>query len=306
MKNVFTKLVLLLVIFLGTIGFSSLTAAQVRPAIENDSSIMGDHAGLDGEMELGELAEPPRDLTAPEEPTEKDAVLELLERRPIEYPKFHNLFAWWVQNAIEAGIPVNTILLILLLPVLALLVAFVRVVVGLPSLELLVPIALAYAFVAVGVAAGSIILAAIILASFLSRMLLKRLSIMYYPKRSISMLLLALLVFAALTVSSSLASVNVQEISIFPILILTLLGDSIVSLQLRKSLYETTVITGVTIVIGLTGYWLATEPYFRNLIILYPEIILLTLPFNLILGRYFGLRVSELFRFRSFNAYGSE
>lgn len=298
------KLALALVIFFSTVFPYSVSAQTSKEPLE--MKVMGEHAGLEDESKTENLSEPPKDLTAPEEPTEKDAVLELLQRRPIETPRLHNLFAWWVQDAIIAGIPVNTILLILLLPILASLFAFVRVVIGLPSLEMLVPIALAYVFVAVGVAAGSIILAAIILASFLSRISLKRLSIMYYPKRSISMLLLSLLVFLALSLSSSFSFVNVKEISIFPILILTLLGDSIVSLQLRKSLYETTVITVVTIAIGLTGYWLATEPYFRNLIILYPEIILLTLPFNVILGRYFGLRITELFRFRNFNTYGSE
>jgi hypothetical protein len=303
MKHFFIKVIPLTVVALVAV-FVSSAHAQTESIKTINTEVMGEHAGIDEETQVS--ATPPKDLTAPEEPTEKDAVLELLEKRPINSPKIYNLFALWVQNAIEAGIPVNTILLILLLPVLALLVAFVRVVIGLPSLEMLVPIALTYVFVAVGVAAGSIILAAIILASFLSRMLLKRLSIMYYPKRSISMLLLALLVFFALTISSSLTVVNVQEISIFPILILTLLGDSIVTLQLRKSLYETTLITVVTIIIGLVGYWLATEPYVRNLIILYPEIILLTLPLNVILGRYFGLRISELFRFRSFNAYGTE
>lgn len=301
--KIFHTTTFLILFFVGSTFL--LTAANAANQVEVEA-VVGSHVGMPEAEMLNEDIEPPKDLTAPEEPTEKDAVIELLDRRPINAPKIYNLFAWWVQYAIKAGIPVNTIVLILLLPVLAFLVAFVRIFIGLPSLEMLVPIALAYTFVAVGVAAGSLILAAIILASFLSRLTLKRLAIMHYPKRSISMLFLAVFVFFALTASSSFSFINAQEISIFPILILTLLGDSIVSIQLRKSFYETLVITGVTIIVGLTGYWLATEPHIRNAIILYPEIILLTLPLNVMLGRYFGLRITELFRFRSFNAYGSE
>ena len=301
------SLVALVTFFVGGIAVNSVLAQSNVPANSPDSEIIGEHAGLNTDSSATDLSvTPPKDLTKPEEPVEKDAVFVLLEKRPVSEPGFFNAFAWWVQHAITTGIPVNTIVLILLLPVLATAVAFVRIIVGLPGLEMLVPIALAYAFVAIGVAAGSIILAAVIAASFVSRVSLRRLSIMSYPKRSISMLFLAIFVFFALSVSSSLTVVNIREISIFPILILTLLGDSIVSVQLRKSLHETLYITSVTIAIGLIGYMLATSPMMRNTIILYPEIILFTLPINLVMGRYFGLRLAELFRFRSFNAYGSE
>lgn len=299
--------VVTLVIFFGSGAVALNAAAQTTTTVSKDSDVVGQHAGSEMAEDLNtESATPPKDVTKPEEPVEKDAVFTLLERRPVPTPGFFNVFAWWVQHAITTGIPVNTIVLILLLPVLATMVAFVRIIVGLPSLEMLVPIALAYAFASIGVAAGSIILAAVIAASFVSRVSLRSLSIMSYPKRSISMLLLAIFVFFALSVSSSLTVVNIREISIFPILIITLLGDSIVSVQLRKSLYETLLITGVTLAIGLMGYALATSPMVRNALILYPEFILLTLPINLVMGRYFGLRLAELFRFRSFNAYGSE
>ena len=41
----------------------------------------------------------------------------------------------------------------------------------------------------------------------------------------------------------------------------------------------------------------ATILTIQNMIILYPEIILLVIPANIIVGRYFGLRVLEVVRF---------
>ena len=113
-------------------------------------------------------------------------------------------------------------------------------------------------------------------------------------------------VFAALTISIILELESIRDLSIFPVLILTLLGDSIVSVQLRKTVRETILITTVTIGLALIGYLLATSSSVRDAIILWPEIILLTVPINFMLGRYFGLRLAEVLRFKTLESYVSE
>ena len=92
---------------------------------------------------------------------------------------------------------------------------------------------------------------------------------------------------------------RVLTVCIFPILILMLLGDLIVSVQLHKSSQETLVITGTTVMLGIIGYIAATSQLVLNTLILYPEIVLLVIPLNILVGRYFGLRVVELFRFNN-------
>lgn len=242
---------------------------------------------------------PTQDKTQPEELSEKVAIFSLFEARPVTNPNPFNFMAYWVQQAVSLGIPANTIFLILLTPILALMVSFVRVVIGLTTLDMLVPIALAFVFVAIGVAIGVMILITIFLASYLSKMLLKKMRIMFYPKRSLSILFLSIFVFAALTVSLFFDLDRILSVSIFPILILMLLGDSIVSVQLTKSMSETLTITTTTILLGLAGYMLAVSEAVRDMLILYPEIVLLTIPLNLLIGRYFGLRLMEYFRFNN-------
>ena len=240
---------------------------------------------------------PSNDLTQPEELDEKTAIISLFEARPVTEPGILNIFAYWVQEAVRVGIPANTIFLILLTPFLALLVSFTRTVIGLPTLDMLVPIALAFALVAVGITVGLLVLGAILIASYLSKASLSRLRIMFYPKRSLSMVFLSLAVFGALTLGVVLEFERILSVSIFPILVLMLLGDMIVSVQLHKSSSETFMITGTTILIGLLGYLAATSSVIQNAIILYPEIVLLVIPANIIVGRYFGLRILEMFRF---------
>lgn len=240
-----------------------------------------------------------KNITEPEELTEKVAIISLFESRLVSEPNGLNIFAYWVQEAVRMGIPANTIFLILLTPILALLVSFTRVVVGLPTLDMLVPIALAFAFVSVGITIGMFVLLAIIFASFIAKRSLSSLKIMFYPKRSLSMLFLAIAVFAALTIGVVLDFDRVLSVSIFPILILMLLGDLIVSVQLHKSSSETLLITSTTVLLGLVGYIVATSQYIQDTLILYPEIVLLVIPLNILVGRYFGLRILELLRFNS-------
>lgn len=238
-----------------------------------------------------------KNVTLPEDAPEKAAILSLFESRKIETPSLISFMGYWVQKAVAMGIPANTIFLILLTPFLATIISFVRVVIGLPTLDMLVPITLAFAFVAVGVTVGLIILGAILFAAVVSNFLLSPLKMMFYPKRSLSMFLLSVSVFGALTIAVFLGLERVLSLSIFPILILMLLGDSIVSVQMHKSLSETLAITGTTLLIGLLGFAMASSTTIQNTLILYPEWVLAVIPVNILIGRYFGLRFLEIFRF---------
>ncbi|KKR26663.1 MAG: hypothetical protein UT57_C0029G0002 [Microgenomates group bacterium GW2011_GWC1_39_7] len=112
------------------------------------------------------------DLTKPEEDEAKKEFIELFSSRPIEDITFFNFAGFFVQYAVRSGVPANTIILILLLPFLATLVVFFRQIIGLPTLEMLVPIALAITLIATGLTAGAILLITILLASFVARLIL--------------------------------------------------------------------------------------------------------------------------------------
>lgn len=240
------------------------------------------------------------DTTQPEREPAQSAIFAELEKRPIESPTIFNFIAYWVQQAIFVGIPANTVFLILLTPIIAMCISFTRVVIGVPTLDMLVPIALAFAFVSVGVWVGLLVLGSVVLASYIAKMSVARVRMMFYPKRSLSLLILSFFVFAALTAALQLQYEQVLNLSIFPILILMLLGDSIVSVQLHKSMSETVTITSSTIALGLIGYVMATSEGIQNYLILYPELVLLVIPCNILIGRYFGLRLTEYFRFNEF------
>lgn len=244
-------------------------------------------------------------VTQPEEEEEKRQFLRLFKNRPADTPTITNFMAYAVQYAVKAGVPANTIILILLMPFLASIVAAFRHIIGLPSLGLLVPIAFSITLLATGISAGAILLAAILLASFLARFLLKRLRIMQLPKMALSMLVVAIFIFIALTGSAAIGILTVKQLSIFPVLLFILLSDRIVALLLERSMVETIQITLITLILGLLGFFLLSFEPIQDFIILYPETILVLIPIDIIIGRYFGLRVSEYFRFAPLKQHGS-
>ena len=237
------------------------------------------------------------DVTQPEQGAERSEILRLFAKRPVDNVNLSNFFEYTVQYAVSAGVPANTILLVLLLPMLATMVAFVRHVIGLPTLGLYVPIALSITFVATGVTAGLVLLIAIILASILAKTLFKPLKIMQLPKVALSMFLVSLVIFATLIFSAKAGILVVKQLSIFPVLLLILLSERVVELQLERSLKETVQITVVTCLLGIIGFGLLTAQFIQDTVLLYPEIVLILIPANYLIGRYFGLRLTEYYRF---------
>lgn len=236
------------------------------------------------------------DVTRPEGP-EDDQALILFTQRPADKLTATNVMAFLVQTSVKAGVPSRTIILILLLPLLATIIAFIRHVIGLPSIGMLVPVALSITLLSTGITAGLILLGTIILGSTLARLILKKVRIMQLPKMALSMFIVSVLLFLTLTLSAMGGILVVKQLSIFPILLLILLSEQIIAVQQERSVQEMLIIAMVTFAIGILGFLLLSSTYLRNTIILYPEYILILIPLNIAIGRYFGLRLMEYFRF---------
>lgn len=237
-------------------------------------------------------------ITQPEEIEEKGEIFEIFAARPAQEPTVTNFFAFTVQSAVRAGVPANTIILILMLPLLATLIVVIRYVVGLPTLGILFPIALSITLLATGITIGASLLVTIVFASVIAQFLLRKIRIMHMPKLALSILMVSIFVFATLVIGVSYGQLTVRNLSIFPVLLLILLSERIVAIQLERKWTETVVIAGTSIFLGISGFYLLSWKLLQNFIILYPESIFLLIPFNIIIGRYFGLRITEYFRFR--------
>lgn len=248
-----------------------------------------------------------KDVTQPEKETEKKEVLiSLFEKRRVDKLTITNFVPFAVQYAARAGVPTNTIILILLLPVLATIIVAFRYLIGLSGIGLLVPIALSITLLATGVTPGLIMLATIIITSLISRFVLRRIRIMQMPKTTLSMLMVSISLLVTLTVSSIYGLIDVRTLSIFPVLLLILLSDRIVALFLERDLESAIQTTSITIFLGILGFLVLSWEQMRTFILLYPEVMLLVIPVNIVIGRYFGLRILEYIKFQPVLKHGNK
>ena len=247
------------------------------------------------------------DVTQPEEAEKRVEFFALFAQRQVEKITPLNFMAYAVQYAVRTGgVPANTVVLILLLPLLASLIAFMRHVIGLPGIGMLLPIALSITLISTGLVPGALLLGSIILASTLARFILKRVRIMQLPKMALSMFIVSMCIFLILTFSAVSGILVVRQLSIFPVLLMILLSEQIVSVQMERTTRDIIHITVFTILLGILGFVLLSSELLRNTVLLYPELTFFLIPLDIVIGRYFGLRVTEYFRFSDIRNHGSK
>ena len=196
------------------------------------------------------------------------------------------------------GIPLNTIVLVFLVPVAATLIAFFRYVVGFSGFGIFTPVMISVAFIATGLGQGLILFLVILFVAILFRFLTRRLKIHFLARMSLLLLFISWGVFGLFYFGPKAGFNQVADISIFPILIMILLVENFMEILIGKSCREAFQMTWQTLLVAIVGYYLFNWSWLQEQVLLHPEpIFLLVILFNLFLGRYTKLRLSEYPRF---------
>lgn len=222
-----------------------------------------------------------------------------------------NFMRYFVNILINNGIPDNTIALLLLVPVIATVVAFMRQVVGITTFGVYTPTIITLSFLVIGIYAGLMTLIAAIIVGSLSRPILKKFRMLFIPKMAIVITLVAMTILLLLIASIylNLFDTAFLSIAIFPMLILSTLVEKFVSAKGDKGLWSAAFLMGETLLVSTVAYVIAGGEinlgianlkfeFVKDMMLNYPEIILLLLIANLGLGKWTGLRVLEHIRFR--------
>lgn len=206
-----------------------------------------------------------------------------------------------IRASVAAGVPANTIVLLLLLPIVTFVIAFSRNVVGIRGFGIFLPAALSVVFVATGPIMGIGLFLVIVAVATLVRMALRKFKVklQYLPKMSFILWAVVIGVLGVLFLAPILNFPSLANVSIFAVLILILLAEEFSRVQLGKSAKTAVNLTFETLVLSLISYIVLILQPLRQFVLLNPEIsLLLTAGLDLILGKYTGLRVMEFYRFR--------
>ncbi len=206
-----------------------------------------------------------------------------------------------VMYIIEQGVPLQTLALLLMIPVVATLVAFFRQVVGIKAFGIYTPSIITFALLAFdpnGLKYGIAIFVSIILVGMFSRYMLRRFRLLYLPRVAITISIVALAILLILVLGAHFKRTGLASVSIFPLLIMITLAEKFVATQIEKGSRAAFILASETLLISLVGYFLISWNAFLLLILMHPWLILFTFVINFNLGRWSGIRLTEYFRFR--------
>lgn len=232
--------------------------------------------------------------------------LAILESRSIQVEvinnelkiRIWNFMSYFVNSMLERGVPSSTISLVLMLPVIVTIVAFMKQVVGFSSLGVYIPSILALSFIALDLTFGLSILFIILISGMLTRLVLKRYRLLYIPRMAIVLTIVSLTIFLILFFASFLDISRIVGIAVFPMLIMSTLVERFVTLQSDKGFKAAVYAIMETIFVAMLCYFIAEWPWLKTFVLGHPEVLFLFLIANIFLGRWTGLRVMEFIRFR--------
>ena len=199
------------------------------------------------------------------------------------------------------GVPMETTILILMLPIIATMIAFLRQVVGIKAFGIYTPLIVTFAFLAMGVNGikyGVIIFVSVIFIGMITRFILKKFRLLYLPRVAITLSVVAFSILAILVFGGTLHRTGLAAGSIFPLLIMIAIVEKFVAAQIEKGNKTAILLAVETLVISLIGYYVASWDALINIMVAYPWLVIFTIPINFVLGKWTGLRFSEYFRFR--------
>jgi hypothetical protein len=197
-------------------------------------------------------------------------------------------------------VPMHEVLKILLLmPFAALITACLRNVVGLGTFGTFSPALLAMSFIYSNLATGLAILLIVVAGGLIGRRLLERLRLLMVPRLSIILTMVILCVVFGVSILHFVLGPKISaEVVLLPMVILTMLIERFHVTAEEDGIVYTIKLAAGTLLVAVLCYLVLVWNTVGSTVLVYPEIHFFTIAAFIMLGRYAGYRLTELWRFR--------
>lgn len=208
---------------------------------------------------------------------------------------------WGILDLTRLPSSMQTIVgLILLLPIGALITAVFRNIIGLRTFGTFTPSLIALSFVQADWRTGVVVLSVVLCIGVLARLLLNKLKLLMVSRLSIILTLVVLCMIMAVSIMDYFRLTPSASAVLLPMVILTMMIERFnITCEEEGYLQALKILTGTLMVVICCFPILRVEEVSR-LVLTFPEVHLFTAALLLLIGRYSGYRLSELWRFRDF------
>src|SRR5436309_93278 len=183
------------------------------------------------------------------------------------------------------------------LPIIAPLVVVARIVVGLETFGVFGPVIVSLAFITTGLQWGLVIFVVIVGLGVLLRAGLQRLRLQAVSRLAILIALVSA-VMGGLTLLGAVLGIGpLLNISIFPMVIMSNVIENFAASQVELGTAEALRMTLATLFLSVACYLVVDQAGLQSLVLAFPEILLVTVAFDAVLGTWRGVRLLEYVRF---------
>jgi transglutaminase-like putative cysteine protease len=192
----------------------------------------------------------------------------------------------------------NVLAVLLLMPLGALVTALFGTVIGVRTFGTFTPTLLALSFVYADPLTGLVTFVVVLALGLTTRKVLERLKLLMVPRLSVILTLVTLTIVFTVSVLDVFNLTPSAQAVILPLVILTMTVERFYLTSEEDSTAQAVYLMGTTLLVGLCCYAVLRWDAVGRVVLAYPEVHLFTVAVLVLLGRYSGYRLTELWRFR--------
>jgi len=192
----------------------------------------------------------------------------------------------------------GTFRVLLLVPIGALIISVLRNVVGLPTFGIFMPMLIALAFRNTGGLFGVLIFSGVLLIGYAARSFLDKLHLLLIPRLSVILTLVVSCFTLLAVVGNKLGLRELMAVGLIPFVILTMTIERFFILIEESGVGEALRTAVGSIAVSVIAYGIISYEPLQLTFFIYPELILTVAALQILIGRYTGYRLSELYRFK--------
>ena len=198
----------------------------------------------------------------------------------------------------ESGLmPKGVLYFLLLLPLGGLLIALFKNVVGLKTFGVFLPVLIAYTFTSTGFITGIVLFLFITGLVALISVPFGRWGLLYTPKMVAILTFAVLAIFSLINFGLAYDIDWLKSLSFFPIIITAIMSERFAR-AIEEDGHQAAISTMLqTLVATSICYLVFASVAIQTLLLIFPELILITIVITLMLGKWIGLRLTEYSRF---------
>ncbi|MBD3639486.1 MAG: inactive transglutaminase family protein [Marinobacter sp.] len=193
--------------------------------------------------------------------------------------------------------------MLLLLPLGALIVAFMRMVIGIRTSGTFMPVLIAVAFVQTTLVPGLIAFLSVVAIGLLMRGYLSSLNLLLVSRIS-ALIILVIFITAGLSIIGYQMGFNTgMTVTFFPMVIIAWTIERMSILWEEEGVREVMIQGSGSLFVAICAYLVMSAPLAGHLTFNFPELHLVILGFILLMGQYTGYKLTELRRFSPMKVY---